>query len=104
MPRLGVRRDAQPRPDAAASAAGRRALPRQDGGQTNELPPGPALLEAGTRSLPDMATVRALLLLGWAASAGDLQLDIPKLLREVHGRGVQGLGRTILKGCIGSFF
>ena len=51
-----------------------------------------------------MATVRALLLLGWAASAGDLQLDIPKLLREVHGRGVQGLGRTILKGHIGSFF
>ena len=47
---------------------------------------GQTLLEAGTRSLPDMATVRALLLLAWAASAGDLQLDTPQLLREVHAR------------------
>ena len=47
---------------------------------------GQTLLEAGTRSLPDMFTVRALLLLAWAANAGNLWLDTSELLREVHAR------------------
>ena len=45
---------------------------------------GQTLLEAGTRSLSDMATVSALLLLCWAASASGLQLDTLELLWEVH--------------------
>ena len=47
---------------------------------------GQTLLEAGMISLPDMATVSALVLLAWATSADDLQLDTPELLREVHAR------------------
>jgi len=48
---------------------------------------GQTLLEAGTRHLPDMATVRALIRLAWASSAGDLDLTAPEQLREVHARG-----------------
>ena len=49
---------------------------------------GQTLLEAGTRSLSDMATVSALLLLAWAASAGDLQLNTPQLHARHGGKAV----------------
>ena len=52
---------------------------------------GQTLLEGGTRHLPDMAAVRALLRLAWSASAGDLAMTAPESLRETHA----AQGRTI---------
>ena len=45
---------------------------------------GQALLEAGTRHLPDMATVRSVVRLAWASSAGDLTTTDPAQLRAWH--------------------
>ena len=48
---------------------------------------GQTLLEAGTRHLPDMNTVRAVLRLGWACSAGDLSLNSQEKMQEIHKSG-----------------
>ena len=42
------------------------------------------LLEAGTRHLPDMNMVRAVLRLGWACSAGDHSLISQEKMQEIH--------------------
>jgi len=45
---------------------------------------GQTLLEAGTRHLPDMATVRAVLKLAWSSSASDLAITATDQLKELH--------------------
>ena len=50
---------------------------------------GQALLQDGTRHLPDLATVRAVVRLAWAASAADLGLVTAavEVLRDKHKLG-----------------